>query len=112
MQAFESAKRGFTYGDTEKQWYIPVGNVPDNETQQIEDGEMILEYDDMESLFEHSVTNIIALLRSQIIMAGSVSTILLVGGFGQSAYLLRKIQDWTIKTYPRMKIRVERPRNS
>ncbi|RPA76190.1 actin-like ATPase domain-containing protein [Ascobolus immersus RN42] len=112
MQAFESAKRGFTLGDTKQSWFIPIGNVPDNEIQQIEDGDMLLEYDDMETLFENSVQNIIKLLRNQVIKAETVSTILLVGGFGQSGYLFQSIKNWAGKTFPQMNIKVERPRNA
>ncbi|RPA76200.1 actin-like ATPase domain-containing protein [Ascobolus immersus RN42] len=114
MEIFESAKRGFVLGDTRQKWYIPLGNVPDNFEQQIEDGELLLEYDDMESLFENSVTNIIRLLHNQIAMVGarSVSAILLVGGFGQSNYLMRSIENWLSSEFPGTGIRIERPKNA
>ncbi|RPA76189.1 actin-like ATPase domain-containing protein [Ascobolus immersus RN42] len=112
MQAFESAKRGFTLGDKTQKWWIPVGNIPDDPVQQIDDGAMLLDYDDMEFLFENSTQNIEALLKSQITKAGEVSTILLVGGFGQSQFVYKRIQNWAVACFPQMAIRVERPRNS
>ncbi|RPA76194.1 actin-like ATPase domain-containing protein [Ascobolus immersus RN42] len=113
MQAFESAKRSFQANDPSQTWYIPVGIVPNNPTQQIEDGEMVLEHDDMENLFDATMKSIIRLLNSQVTKAKEVSSILLVGGFGESEYLFSKIQEWTVDgPHSRLGIKVIRPRNS
>lgn len=90
--AFESLKYTFT-GEGDK-FYIPVFGLPDNASKSIKRGRLALTSAEMKSFFSHVVTMTTTLVKAQIDMNSSlVSKVLLVGGFGQSEYLKRCIQE-------------------
>ncbi|KAK6543446.1 hypothetical protein TWF694_000193 [Orbilia ellipsospora] len=106
METFDSIKKGFGLSTTE-QWYIklPVP-VDDNEEEGILDNELELTKADMESLFEPVVKDIIYLVEQQVKVVRAkkevqhFSKIFLVGGFGESQYLFRRLDEWARSQTP------------
>ncbi|EPS43601.1 hypothetical protein H072_2445 [Dactylellina haptotyla CBS 200.50] len=112
MQKFEICKR--TFGkDGNEVWFLelPV-NVEDDEENGISDNELELTGNEMKSLFDPVVDNIIKLVQDQATkvktedgtggsrLAGKLTTVILVGGFGESQYLYKRLQDWALKHSP------------
>ncbi|RPB00764.1 actin-like ATPase domain-containing protein [Choiromyces venosus 120613-1] len=99
MRTFDLAKKDF--GTSLAQfWRIPVGYVRDDPENGIEDGELRLTTADMKGLFDPIVKQVISLLEQQIRdsnqmdSSNKISTIFLVGGFGESGYLYNEVQEW------------------
>ncbi|KPI42713.1 Chaperone protein dnaK [Cyphellophora attinorum] len=92
MQEFELLKRDFT-GDGDK-FVIRVfglGNIPD---KNIKKNRLSLTLAQMETFHSDVVSTLTTLVKSQIKATKSaVKAVLLVGGFGQSEYLKRQIQN-------------------
>ncbi|KAF3910425.1 hypothetical protein ABW20_dc0105441 [Dactylellina cionopaga] len=114
MQKFEICKR--TFGQTGNDvWFLelPVP-VKNNEDNGISDNELELTIDDMESLFNPIVTDIIKLVEIQARKVknepdrnankGKLTTVILVGGFGESQYLYQKLQQWGNRQVPPLTI--------
>ncbi|KAJ6262976.1 Heat shock protein [Drechslerella dactyloides] len=110
MQKFEACKR--TFGQAENDvWFLelPV-NVEDDEEQGITDNELELSSDDMKALFDPVVDEIIKLVAHQANKVkpedggyedeGQLTTIILVGGFGESQYLYKRLQQWGLEHNP------------
>ncbi|KAB8206672.1 actin-like ATPase domain-containing protein [Aspergillus parasiticus] len=75
-------------------YFIPLPGVADDLTIPIEDGFFQLSSDDVEDIFEpiiHDVEDLIAEQVASITKLG-FQAIVLVGGFGSSEYLLRRLQ--------------------
>ncbi|PWW74262.1 actin-like ATPase domain-containing protein [Tuber magnatum] len=113
MRSFDTVKREFGTTAGTDHWRIPVGYVGDDPENGIEDGELRLTVADMKGLFEPIVKQVIALLAQQIRdsnaldSSNKISTIFLVGGFGESAYLFTEVQAWVRRQS--YKIRVINP---
>ncbi|KAI4154754.1 MAG: hypothetical protein LQ340_001469 [Diploschistes diacapsis] len=85
-------KRTFA-GVGDEQFQVPVIGLEDDAEKGIRRGKLRVTGRDVEQCFEPIVEEVIALVTQQIKAAEKpVSTILLVGGFGQSQYLRSKIQ--------------------
>ena len=87
-------KRSFA-GVGNEEFQVPVPGMRDNAAKGIRRGKLRMTGDEVEAIFKPVVQETIALIRDQInaAAAGSpVSTILLVGGFGQSQYLRSQIK--------------------
>ncbi|KAK7757503.1 hypothetical protein SLS62_000518 [Diatrype stigma] len=75
-------------------YYIPLPGVARNEALGIKrPGRMFLKATEMHQIFEPIVSDVIRLVKEQIIASNApVRKIMLVGGFGQSEYLKERIQ--------------------
>jgi len=93
------------FEDRVKRWFgstsmdvfeVPFPGIPDNEIAGIEDGCFILTADQVQQIFEPVVHGIIHLVSQQVQALRDfderVSAILCVGGFGQSAYLQKRLK--------------------
>ncbi|KFY93880.1 hypothetical protein V498_04194 [Pseudogymnoascus sp. VKM F-4517 (FW-2822)] len=86
-------------GDNEDdltEFLIVIPGVSDNAEKRIERGMMIVESEDIATIFDPIIEDIESLVHTQIKnakLAGyNVKAILLVGGFGSSTYLYRRLQ--------------------
>ncbi|KAF3910447.1 hypothetical protein ABW20_dc0107046 [Dactylellina cionopaga] len=106
MKTFDSIKKSFGQ-TTNDVWFVelPV-SVEDNEEAGIMDNELELTADDVKNLFDPVVANVIALVKEQVdairsdTQTQAVSTIFLVGGFGESQYLYQSLNSWAAKQQP------------
>ncbi|KAK6532392.1 hypothetical protein TWF281_006581 [Arthrobotrys megalospora] len=109
MQKFEICKRNF--GETgDDTFYLELPFPINDEENRITDGELHISHDDMKSMFDPVVNSIIKLVESQAQKVktedgvnqvdGKLTTVILVGGFGCSPYLYRKLEDWAMKHDP------------
>ncbi|KAF4946662.1 hypothetical protein FGADI_11010 [Fusarium gaditjirri] len=98
MNQFESAKRNFGVSKRARKYRLDLRlKAPDSEWYDGDYNEVIITTEDMRSLFDPVVKQIIALLEQHIqatMTESHIETICLVGGFGESLYLLNKLQDW------------------
>ncbi|KAF5965228.1 Hsp70 chaperone protein [Fusarium bulbicola] len=100
MNQFESAKRDFGLSKRSRKYRLDLRlQVPNSQWYDGDDNEVIITTEDMKSLFDPLIKQIIALLEQQIqatMTEGKleVKTICLVGGFGESVYLLNKLKEW------------------
>ncbi|KAK0122814.1 hypothetical protein ONS96_009847 [Cadophora gregata f. sp. sojae] len=112
MRTFEDAKMSFE--DDNIMAYVqmpPEIGREDDASLDIEDGEMRLDPEDMRQIFDPCVNEVLTLTDSQInavsTQNAAVKYILVVGGFGKSMYLLRRIKE----KYLSKRIEVIRPSN-
>ncbi|KAF3916260.1 hypothetical protein ABW21_db0201684 [Orbilia brochopaga] len=112
MQKFEVCKRTFGQAGNDV-WFLelPV-TIEDDEEQGITDSELELSTNDMKALFDPVVDDIIKLVAQQANkikiedgqdtarLKGKLTTIILVGGFGESQYLYKRLQNWGLKHNP------------
>ncbi|KAF3937708.1 hypothetical protein ABW19_dt0202319 [Dactylella cylindrospora] len=112
MQKFEICKRTFGQEGNDV-WYLelPV-QVEDDEENGIAENELELTSDDMKSLFDPVVKDIMKLVEIQANkvkiedgtggqhLQGKLTTAILVGGFGESQYLYQRLFDWALKHNP------------
>ncbi|KAK6341573.1 hypothetical protein TWF696_008644 [Orbilia brochopaga] len=106
MRTFDSIKRslGQTTNDL---WFLelPV-RVDDNELMGIMDNELEFTARELKSLFDPVVSKVIRLVADQVHLIRStrgddaVSTVFLVGGFGESYYLYERIAEWATRQTP------------
>ncbi|RJE22726.1 hypothetical protein PHISCL_04942 [Aspergillus sclerotialis] len=101
MESFNSAKRNFT-GKTQSSNTIEVGpltmKVDSSEHYDEDERAVLLTKDIMQSLFDPVVVGIIRLIEEQTKAAkkknAQVSRLILVGGFGDSEYLNKRLKHW------------------
>ncbi|KAH7336643.1 hypothetical protein BKA65DRAFT_37690 [Rhexocercosporidium sp. MPI-PUGE-AT-0058] len=113
MRTFEEAKMSFE--DDNIMAFVtmpPEISREDDEALDIEDGEMRLDPEDMREIFDPCVNRVLTLVDSQIdeisSQGATVKYILVVGGFGKSMYLLKRIRE----RYSARNIEIVRPSNS
>ncbi|KAK6335044.1 hypothetical protein TWF718_010486 [Orbilia javanica] len=106
MKTFDQVKRSFGQSSNDI-WFLDLGTeVPDNEDVGIVDNELELTANDLKALFDPVVDNVIQLIRDQIKVIQSkrgseiAPTIFLVGGFGESQYLYRRVVEWAANQSP------------
>ncbi|KAL1847288.1 hypothetical protein Plec18170_008635 [Paecilomyces lecythidis] len=94
LQRFETvAKRTFD-GDLGTEFTIPVPGICDNEDLGVYRGKIKISGRDMESIFHPILKQVLNLVEGQIGTSSErVSAVFLVGGFGQSPYLRKFIQE-------------------
>ncbi|RPB14079.1 actin-like ATPase domain-containing protein [Morchella conica CCBAS932] len=100
MKKFEEElKRNFTDSDDDDEIYCPVGGIPDDPIAGIDGGDLIITREEMKEIFDPVIDKIIPLVENQVrnVEAKSsqglrLTSILLVGGFGSSKYLLKRIE--------------------
>ncbi|KAH2747986.1 hypothetical protein KXW10_007159 [Aspergillus fumigatus] len=90
------------YGEID--YFIPLPGASDDPTVPIEDGFFHLSSDDVERIFDPIVCDVEELIAGQVAsitrVGLSIEAIILVGGFGSSEYLFRRVQ----KQYPTIKV--------
>ncbi|KAF3141743.1 hypothetical protein TWF703_001765 [Orbilia oligospora] len=106
MKTFDSIKRSF--GQTTNDiWFLELGTeVPDDEEAGIVDSELEFTAKDLQALFDPVVDNVIQLIKDQVKIIQSkhsseiAPTIFLVGGFGESQYLYKRLAEWAANQTP------------
>ncbi|KAK6524989.1 hypothetical protein TWF281_011879 [Arthrobotrys megalospora] len=101
MAEFERDKQSFSDDDNQNLFSITALGLPrkyKGATGVDGDGFLNLTRDDMRNIFDPTIDLIITLISNQVKAAAAAShkvkMILLVGGFGGSPYLLRRVQEW------------------
>ncbi|KAK6497417.1 Ubiquitin-conjugating enzyme E2 6 [Arthrobotrys musiformis] len=110
MASFELEKQSFSDDDDQEECSVSVGagsTLPRKYKGAVgidETGEIVLSREDMRNIFDPTIDSIISLISGQIKSAAEaaktgrapqrVKMILLVGGFGGSPYLRRRVQEW------------------
>ncbi|KAI9766295.1 MAG: hypothetical protein M1839_004926 [Geoglossum umbratile] len=99
FREFEAAKESFDGGVCKIYLSIPrQAKVDDDPVRGIEDGELLMTDKDMKEIFDPCVNRILELIDDQtdeVHKIGSrVKHVLLVGGFGRSQYLYKKVQEY------------------
>ena len=85
-------KRAFT-GNTAEKFSIPVPGLVDDASQGVRRGKFTLQGSDIVNIFAPVLREIISLVKGQIKSTKrKVKAVLLVGGFGQSAYLRESLK--------------------
>ncbi|KAF8470617.1 hypothetical protein BDZ91DRAFT_718521 [Kalaharituber pfeilii] len=94
----ERLKRIFQDSDDQDEMDCEVPGVSDHLQRKVQDGFLDIARADMREIFEPVIAEILRLIQEQLdtIITGNykpASTILLVGGFGSSAYLYKRLQE-------------------
>ncbi|KAI5812785.1 hypothetical protein BZA77DRAFT_323306 [Pyronema omphalodes] len=87
----------FAFGNSKDTSYeITTAGVPDNAAKNVEDGFHTILATDVQKIFDPVIDCIVALVKQQVSEVkknnDKVAAILLVGGFGSSEYLLKRLQ--------------------
>lgn len=76
---------------------VPFPGLPDDEEAGLESGFMVLTAEEVKIIFDPVISEVIDLIEGQVdavrSQGGSVSGIILVGGFGQSNYLYTRVKQ-------------------
>ncbi|KAF8249042.1 actin-like ATPase domain-containing protein [Wilcoxina mikolae CBS 423.85] len=100
MNEFESLKMQFTGTRPHGQKLtLPRElGIDDDPSRNIEDGEILVTPDDLREMFDPHVNRTLELIEEQVetvtANGGTVKHILLVGGFGGSDYLFKRVQEY------------------
>ncbi|KAI1460882.1 actin-like ATPase domain-containing protein [Annulohypoxylon moriforme] len=91
----EFVKRNFNE-DEHQEINVPFPGLPDDEEARIDTGFLVMTADEVKEIFEPVVKEVCDLVQGQVDVlrnkGGIVSGIILVGGFGQSNYLYRRLK--------------------
>lgn len=98
MKNFEGfLKRKFADDPSQPVYHCPVPGVKDDEFAGVEDGFLSISRAEMREIFDPVVNEVLKLVQQQITSVEAcgrkVSAVLLVGGFGASAYLNVKLKS-------------------
>lgn len=100
----EYVKRQYSDDSNVPEFNIPMVGVADNVAAGISEGFMTITNEEVKTIFEAVIGPIIKLVEDQIAEVHSrnelVSAILLVGGLGQSAYLLKRLKNHFKTNHP------------
>ena len=98
---FELAKIAFRNDESYPTYWVGVPTIGDIEEVGIVGGQFPVSREEMKSLFDPVIDQIIDLIKGQITLVSTgkevVNSILLVGGFGESEYLYQRVHDWALK---------------
>lgn len=111
----ERLKRTFKDSLDQDAMDCEVPGVPDDPTKKIEDGFLEIERAEMQGIFEPVIREILRLVQEQLDSVrrdghSSVASVLLVGGFGSSPYLYKRVEA-ALNVQDR-KIKVLQPANA
>ncbi|KAL9595123.1 MAG: hypothetical protein Q9219_006640 [cf. Caloplaca sp. 3 TL-2023] len=100
MTRFESeVKRRFD-GSEEEEFKIPVPAFPDSKAHGVHRARFLLKGSELLKIFDPVVEKILALVRGQIeaskAAGADVKGVLMVGGFGENRYLIRRLREMTV----------------
>jgi molecular chaperone DnaK (HSP70) len=99
LNHFETyVKRDFAdTGDPNEEYYIPAAGAKNNPAARIAGGSIVVTAQDLKAAFDPVVREVVYLVKKQIANIkgekNDVSAVLLVGGFGQSRYLKKRIEE-------------------
>ena len=112
VKNFELCKIAFRNDPNLPTFYVNVPAVSDLPAAGIYGGMFEITREEMQTLFEPVVVQVLKLVKDQVqaVSEGTfrASSILLVGGFGESEYLYQRVQEWA-RTY---RIQVIQPRDA
>ncbi|KAF8469761.1 hypothetical protein BDZ91DRAFT_720982 [Kalaharituber pfeilii] len=99
----EGLKRRFKDCDEQEVMDCPVPGLLDNAETGIEDGFLEIHREEMRDIFEPVIQEVLQLIQKQVdsvYLSGHsvVSAILLVGGFGSSPYLYKRVKEHVLPT--------------
>ncbi|KAH0606557.1 uncharacterized protein H6S33_003391 [Morchella sextelata] len=117
MKKFEEElKRGFTDSEDDDELYCPVGGIPDDPIAGIDGGDLVISREEMKAIFDPVIDKIIPLVKSQVRNVEAkaslrLTSVLLVGGFGSSKYLLKRLEN-EVRKADRSPIEIIQPANA
>ena len=98
VKNFETTKIAFRNDPAQEMFYANVPAMSDLEDARVYGGNFEITREEMRSLFDPIVNQIVNLIKAQVMAASAgpqqVNAILLVGGFGESEYLFQRVQLW------------------
>ena len=98
VKNFEGTKAAFRDDPGQATFYVNVPTVGTLEQARVYGGNFEITQDEMRSLFDPIIDQIVNLINAQVSKVSessySVGSILLVGGFGESEYLYKRINSW------------------
>lgn len=94
LKRFEEEHKRIWDG-TQQRILVPASGLVSDSAKGINRGKLVVPGQDMNGVFDEIISNIIPMIQAQIHKTPSrtVDYVLLVGGFGQSPYLRKKIQE-------------------
>ena len=112
VKNFETTKIAFRNDPAQATFYVNVPTIGDLEDARVYGGNFEITREEMRSLFDPIIDQIVNLIKAQVMAASAgpqqVNAILLVGGFGESEYLFQRIEEWA----SRYDIQVLQPREA
>ena len=112
VKNFETTKIAFRDDPAQQTFYVNVPTIGDLEDAGVYGGNFEITREEMRFLFDPIISQIIELIVNQVVTVSSgpqqVKFILLVGGFGESEYLYRRVDAWASQ----YKIQVIQPREA
>lgn len=98
VKNFETTKSAFRNDPAQPTFYVNVPTVGNLEDAGVYGGNFEITREEMKSLFDPIIDQIVTLIRAQVMTVSSgpqqVNAILLVGGFGESEYLYQRVHAW------------------
>ena len=98
VKNFETTKIAFRDDPAQKTFYVNVPTIGNLEEAGVYGGNFEITREEMRSLFDPVIEQVLVLIRAQVMAASagsqSVNRILLVGGFGESEYLYKRTFAW------------------
>lgn len=98
IKNFEGTKAAFRDDPDQPTFYVNVPTVGTLEQVRVYGGNFEITQDEMRSLFDPIIDQVVNLIGAQVskVLESSftVTSILLVGGFGESEYLFKKVNSW------------------
>ena len=98
VKNFELTKIAFRDDPAQGRFYVNVPTVNTLPAARIDGGQLEITHEEMRSLFDPIIDQIIVLIQAQVMGASqgpqAVNSILLVGGFGNSEYLYKRVVAW------------------
>ena len=98
VKNFETTKIAFRDDPAQPAFYINVPTIGNLEEAGIDGGNFEITREEMKGLFDPIIDRIIVLIQAQVMSVSTgpqqVNSILLVGGFGESEYLYKRVYTW------------------
>ncbi|KAI9821960.1 MAG: hypothetical protein M1827_002542 [Pycnora praestabilis] len=98
VKNFETTKVAFRDAPGQESFYVNVPTVGNLEDAGVYGGNFELTCGEMRSLFDPVIDKVIDLIKVQVMTVSAgpqrVNSILLVGGFGESEYLFKRVSAW------------------
>lgn len=96
LEYFEESTRRGLRSDSKRIYAVPLPDLPDDEEISLVKGLLILTTEEMKSIFDPVIEQILNLVQGQVNelqqRGESLTALLLVGGFSQSSYLLARLR--------------------
>ena len=98
VKNFEATKAAFRDDPSQPMFYVNVPTVGTLEQCRVYGGNFEITQGEMRALFDVVIDQVVNLISAQVTKvtdsSHSVNAILLVGGFGESEYLYKRVYDW------------------